>query len=653
VKRKLPFPVIFVALLMLANTIGSAVLLSFYNLKYFFVSLSIAIVLTIIFILILFFMTKSLYRHISRMNRLIKTAGAEYITSLPSPVAVIDDNNTIIWYNEFFREKVALERDAFGLNIQDCINIDILSLKNCENRPCSVNGSIYDVSAKKDSIKTDSIYVLSFQDATEVYKLQKQLVETHHSILVIMLDNYDDIMQNAKESEKAKTTVEAQQLIENFMADTNGIAKSISNNTLLIIMEDCHINKIIEEKFKILDLARNIKIGERTPLTLSIGVGQGTDTLAESEILARQCLDMALGRGGDQAVVKTENGYRFFGGVSKGVEKKSRSKTRVIANALQDLINDCEKIFVMGHRFGDLDSVGSSIGIVSAVRLMGKEAFVVVDKKKNLAIQLIDMVEANSDENYFISPSEACDLIKERDLLIISDTHNKDFLENHELYKKAHQVVIIDHHRKNVNFIDDAVIFHHEPYASSASEMVTELIQYFKLNNKSIPAFASEALLAGIALDTKNFVMRTGVRTFEAAAFLKKTGADTIVVKSLFTNSIDTYQKKTQVVSSAEIYNRCAIAHTEMKCDNIRLVCPQAADELLNITDVDASFVIFRTGDTVNISARSLGALNVQVIMECLGGGGHQTMAAAQLENVSIAEAKKLLAKAIDDNKST
>ncbi|MBO5383766.1 MAG: RNA/single-stranded DNA exonuclease, partial [Ruminococcus sp.] len=290
-KRKLPFPVIFVALLMLANTIGSAVLLSFYSLKYFFVSLSIAIVLTIIFILVLFFMTKSLYRHISRMNRLIKTAGAEYITSLPSPVAVIDDNNTIIWYNEFFREKVALERDAFGLNIQDCINIDILSLKNGENRPCSVNGSIYDVSAKKDSIKTDSIYVLSFQDATEVYKLQKQLVETHHSILVIMLDNYDDIMQNAKESEKAKTTVEAQQLIENFMADTNGIAKSISNNTFLIIMEDCHINKIIEEKFKILDLARNIKIGERTPLTLSIGVGQGTDTLAESEILARQCLD--------------------------------------------------------------------------------------------------------------------------------------------------------------------------------------------------------------------------------------------------------------------------------------------------------------------------------------------------------------------------
>ena len=649
-KSKLPFPVIFVSLLMLANTIGAAILLSLYNLNYFFVTLTIAIVLSIIFILILFFMSKSMYRHVSRMNRLIKTAGAEYITSLPSPVAVIDENNNIIWYNEFFREKVAIEREAFGLNLQDCISIDILALKSGESRPCNVNGSIYDVSAKKDSLKDDTVYVLNFQDATEVYKLQKQIVETHHSVLIIMLDNYDDIMQNAKESEKAKTTVEAQQLIENFMADTNGIAKSISNNTFLIIMEDYHINKIIEEKFKILDLARNIKIGERTPLTLSIGVGQGTDNLIESEILARQCLDMALGRGGDQAVLKTENGYRFFGGVSKGVEKKSKSKTRVIANALQDLITDSERVFVMGHRFGDLDSIGSAVGIVSAVRLMDKEAYVVVDKKKNLASQLIEMVDSNSDTNYFVSPSEACDQIKEKDLLIICDTHNKDFLENGDLYKKSHRVVIIDHHRKNVNFIDDAVIFLHEPYASSASEMVTELIQYFKLDNKSIPAFASEALLAGIALDTKNFVMRTGVRTFEAAAFLKKIGADTIVVKSLFTNSIDTYQKKTQVVSSAEIYNRCAIAHTEMKCDNIRLVCPQAADELLNITDVDASFVLYRTGDIINISARSLGALNVQVIMECLGGGGHQTMAAAQLENVSIAEARKQLIKAIDDN---
>lgn len=642
-------PVVVAALLMLASTMTTSVMLSVYNVRYFLITLIASVVISIIFIFTLFLMSKSMYRHVSRMNRMLKSAGAEYLCSLPSPVTILDENGTIVWYNDFFKEKVAIETDAFGHDLRDFISIDMELLKKGETCSCSVNGSIYDVTANQDSLKETTIYTLHFQDSTELFKLQKQLVDSHPSALIIMIDNYDEIMQNAKESEKAKTTVETEQLIENFMNDTNGVAKRISSSTFLVIMEDSHINSIIENKFKILDEARNIRFNDKSPMTLSIGVGQGTETLAESEALARECLDMALGRGGDQAVVKTENGYRFFGGISKGVEKKSRAKTRIIANTMQELIGNSEKIFIMGHRFGDLDSIGSAVGLASAIKLMEKEAFVVVDRKKNLAFQLIDMVESNCSDEYFITPNAACDQIREDDLLIICDTHNKEFLESNELYKKAHQVVIIDHHRKNVNFIDDAAIFHHEPYASSASEMVAELIQYFKLGDKKIPAFASEALLAGIALDTKNFVMRTGVRTFEAAAFLKKIGADTIVVKSLFTNSIDTYQKKTQVVSSAKIHNRCAVAYTEMKADNIRIFCPQAADELLSITDVDASFVLFRTGDIINISARSLGALNVQVIMEALGGGGHQTMAAAQLENISMADAIKSLHKAIDE----
>ena len=642
-------PVVVAALLMLASTMTTSVMLSVYNVRYFLITLIASVVISIIFIFTLFLMSKSMYRHVSRMNRMLKSAGAEYLCSLPSPVTILDENGTIVWYNDFFKEKVAIETDAFGHDLRDFISIDMELLKKGETCSCSVNGSIYDVTANQDSLKGTTIYTLHFQDSTELFKLQKQLVDSHPSALIIMIDNYDEIMQNAKESEKAKTTVETEQLIENFMNDTNGVAKRISSSTFLVIMEDSHINSIIENKFKILDEARNIRFNDKSPMTLSIGVGQGTETLAESEALARECLDMALGRGGDQAVVKTENGYRFFGGISKGVEKKSRAKTRIIANTMQELIGNSEKIFIMGHRFGDLDSIGSAVGLASAIKLMEKEAFVVVDRKKNLAFQLIDMVESNCSDEYFITPNTACDQIREDDLLIICDTHNKEFLESNELYKKAHQVVIIDHHRKNVNFIDDAAIFHHEPYASSASEMVAELIQYFKLGDKKIPAFASEALLAGIALDTKNFVMRTGVRTFEAAAFLKKIGADTIVVKSLFTNSIDTYQKKTQVVSSAKIHNRCAVAYTEMKADNIRIFCPQAADELLSITDVDASFVLFRTGDIINISARSLGALNVQVIMEALGGGGHQTMAAAQLENISMADAIKSLHKAIDE----
>ncbi|MCI6889040.1 MAG: DHH family phosphoesterase [Ruminococcus sp.] len=649
-KKKMPAALIIISILMLTNVIVSAAMLSIYSKKQFLMVIIPGVLFTLIYIGILIYMSKSLYRHISKMNRNLTTTAAEYMNSLPVPAAVIDDDGIVVWYNEFFKEKVAMERDAFGLDLRDYISIDIHTLKKGEACPCIVNGSYYEVTAKKNEFRDNTLYTLHFHDDTDLYNLQKKYNDTRQSMLIIMIDNYDDIMQNAKESEKAKTSVETEQLIENFMNGTDGIVKKVSSNTFLAIIEDCHLNKIIDEKFKILDGARNIKVDGKTPLTLSIGVGQGASNLAESETLAKQCLDMALGRGGDQAVLKTENGYRFFGGVSKGVEKKSRAKTRIIANTMQDLILNSDRVFVMGHRFGDLDSIGSAAGIVGAVRLMNKEAFVVVDRKKNLALQLVEMIEANVEEKIFISPNEAVDYITQDDLLIIVDTHNKDFIESADLYKEARQVVVIDHHRKTVNFIDNAVIFHHEPYASSASEMVTELIQYFKLDDDNLASCYAEALMAGIALDTKNFVMRTGVRTFEAAAFLRKIGADTVVVKSLFSSSIETYQRKTKIVSSAIIHNRCAIAITEMKSDDIRLICPQAADELLSITNVDASFVIFRTGDIINISARSLGAMNVQVIMECLGGGGHQTMAATQLENVTLQEADKLLRKAIDEN---
>ena len=457
-------------------------------------------------------------------------------------------------------------------------------------------------------------------------------------------------MQNAKESEKAQTSVETEKLIENFMSKTNGFIKKTSSNTFFAIIENRHLNAIIDGRFKILDAARNIKIAGKYPLTFSIGVGQGASSLPESENIARQCLDMALGRGGDQAVIKTDNGYRFFGGVSKGVEKRSRSKTRIIANAMQDLIMSSERVFLMGHRFGDLDSVGAACGLAGALKILGKQAYIAVDRSKNLASNLIDIVDEETNYGLFINPAEAEELIGPNDMLIIVDTHNKDYVESRALYEKAHSVVVIDHHRKTVNFIDDAVIFHHEPYASSASEMVTEIIQYFNYSSdEKIASCHADALLAGIMLDTKNFVMRTGVRTFEAAAYLKKMGADTVAVKLLFSNSIDSYRRKTQIVASAKIHNNCAIAAADFKSDDIRLVAPQAADELLGITDVDASFVIYKTGSTVNISARSLGALNVQVIMEQLGGGGHQTMAATQLEGITAEGAVKALIYAIDD----
>jgi len=613
----------------------------------FYISTAVLILISIVYTVIY---SRNSMRRISKMNKHLESSAAEFMNSLPAPVAVIDDQRQFVWYNQIFAEKIGLGQDVYGLDFEGFVKIDIDSLVSNGSALCPIKGCIYNVTAEKFDKNDMSFLVLYFHDDTNYYAIKKSMDESHPNVLIMTIDNYDDIMQNAKESEKAQTSVETEKLIENFMSKTNGFIKKTSPNTFYAIIENIHLKEIIDGKFKILDAARNIKIAGKYPLTFSIGVGQGARSLADSEILARQCLDMALGRGGDQAVVKTENGYRFFGGVSKGVEKRSRSKTRIIANAMQDLIMSSDKVFIMGHRFGDLDSVGAASGLAGAVLLLEKEVYIAVDRSKNLANNLIDMVDKESNCGLFVTPSEAELMIGPNDMLVIVDTHNKDYIESRELYEKARSVVVVDHHRKTVNFIDDAVIFHHEPYASSASEMVTELIQYFNYNNdEKIASCYADALLSGIMLDTKNFVMRTGVRTFEAAAFLKKLGADTVAVKLLFSNSIDSYRRKTQIVASAKIHNNCAIAAADFKSDDIRLVAPQAADELLGITDVAASFVIYKTGNIINISARSLGALNVQVIMEQLGGGGHQTMAAVQLENVTIEDAVKSLINAIDD----
>ena len=652
-KKKFPAVMLILHLLALGVLIP-AFLLSNNNSTIINILFAAAIALIFSCIVYTIIYSRNSMRRISKMNQHLESSAAGFMNSLPAPVAVIDDNRQFVWYNQVFSEKIGLGQDVYGLDFESFVKMDIDIISGNGYGICPINGCIYNVTSEKFEKNDMSFLVLYFHDDTNYYTIKRDMTESHPNVVIITIDNYDEIMQNAKESEKAQTSVETEKLIENFMSKTNGFIKKTSSNTFFAIIENKHLNEIIEEKFKILDSARNIKISGKFPLTFSIGVGQGAHSLAESEKIARQCLDMALGRGGDQAVVKTDNGYRFFGGVSNGVEKRSRSKTRIIANAMQDLISNCERVFIMGHRFGDLDSVGAACGIAGAVINLEKEAYIAVDRSKNLAVNLIDKIDTETEGALFVTPSDAESMIGPNDLLVIVDTHNKDYIESRTLYERARAVVVIDHHRKTVNFIDNAVIFHHEPYASSASEMVTEMIQYFNYpNDEKIASCFADALLSGIMLDTKNFVMRTGVRTFEAAAFLKKLGADTIAVKHLFSNSIDSYRRKTQIVASAKLHNNCAIASADFKSDDIRIVAPQAADELLGITDVDASFVIYRTNSTVNISARSLGGLNVQVIMEQLGGGGHQTMAATQLENITIEEAAKALITAIDDCKNS
>lgn len=651
-KKRFPAVIaVLIAIIIVGQVLVSLSLLK-YNCLHGLIGLTAAAVTAIAMIITSAVYSKNSMRHISKMNAHLEASAAEYMNTLPAPIAVIDREKKFVWYNGSFTEKISRGSDVFGFSFEEYVKLDVDALIEDGSAVCRINGMIFRA-VSEEFVKGDiSFLIIYFHDETDYFTLKKESEESHPNVVIMTIDTYDEIMQNAKESEKAQASVEIEQLVERFMSSTNGFIKKTAPNTFYAVIENRHLDEKIRSKFKILDLARNIKISGKYPLTFSIGVGLGANSLDESERIARQCLDMALGRGGDQAVIKTENGYRFFGGVSKGVEKMSRTKTRIIANAMQDIIMNSDRIFIMGHRFGDLDSVGASCGLAGALRLLGKEVCIAVDRSRNLAVNLIDAVGSKMGGTLFIPPAAAVSTIGVNDTLIVVDIHSKDFLESRELYDKARQVIVIDHHRKTANYIDNAVISHHEPNASSASEMVTELIQYFHFSDDGkIPQCCAEALMSGIMLDTKNFVMRTGARTFEAAAFLKKLGADTVAVKLLFSNSFDSYKRKTQIVASAKIHNNCAIATAEFKSDDIRIVAPQAADELLNITDVDASFVIYKTGSIVNISARSLGATNVQVIMELLGGGGHQTMAAAQLEGKTIQEAVKLLITAIDQRK--
>ncbi len=605
-------------------------------------------VISLALLIEIFVVSRNVRRYIFKMDKDITLTQKESLYYFPAPTIIIDENSVIVWYNKLFEERVFTDKEAYGQKLTTLLNVDINRIYTKNGAVLKHDGRYYRVIGTRSQNPELNLSMVYFEDISQFKALEYEHFNSRPCVVLLMIDNYEDMLSNVKESEKAHILVQIETLLEKFMEPTTGILRRSSNDKFVAVIEERHIHEMIEKRFDILDKARQIMVNERLSVTLSMGVGRGGETLSESELFAKQALDMSLGRGGDQCSVKTATGFEFFGGVSKGIEKHTKVKTRIIATALAELIEGNDKIFIMGHRFGDLDSAGSSVGLCGAIRKLGKESYVVIDPHKNLAKQLINHIKTNDIKDMFLSPEDALNYIGEKTLLIIVDTHNPDFVDSKELYEKCKHVVVIDHHRKMVNFIDKAVIFYHEPYASSASEMVTELIQYFGENLK-ISAPEAEALLAGIMLDTKNFVMRTGVRTFEAAAFLRKLGADTVAVRNLFSSSIETYQQKSRLVANAELYHNCAIATSDIKAEEIRMAAPQAADELLGISGVSASFVLFEMNGIVNVSARSLGNFNVQVIMEKLGGGGHQTMAGVQLEGVSLESARQSLCEAIDE----
>lgn len=607
---------------------------------------AVSVIAALLLVLEYVFFGSTTKKYIAKTAAMINKTEKESLLNFPAPAVIIDENNCIVWYNRLFGRRVYSEEEAYGLDITELFKLDMDRIYSREGDTVCYNERFYDVHA----VHTDhggDMSMLYFADKTQFVELDYRFRQTRQSVIIVMIDYYEELISNLRESEKAHVLVSIERLIENFIDGTTAISRRAGNDRFYVIMEEQYLQPIIDKRFEILEQARKITVGERTNITLSIGVGHQAGDLAESEKYAKQALDMCLGRGGDQAAVRTENGYEFYGGLSKGISRNTRVKSRMVANALVELVNSHERVLVMGHTYGDLDSIGSATGICAAVKAMGKECYVVVDKERNLAHLMIDYIEENSIKNYYISPQEGLSKMNEETLLIITDTHNPDLVDSKELLEKASCLAVIDHHRLMVKAIEKSDLFYHEPSASSASEMVAELLEYFPGDLKICPQVA-EVLMAGIMLDTKSFVMNTGVRTFEAAAYLRKLGADTIAVKKLFANSMETYRQKAAIINSSKIYRKCAIAHADGTFSNIRVAASKAADEMLEISGVNASFVLYELGGKVNISARSLGRYNVQVIMESMGGGGHHEMAACQL-NTDMDDAKKQLISAIDE----
>lgn len=587
-------------------------------------------------------------RQLAALRESLYGAREESVGAYPMATMMVRQNGEILWQNDYCRQHVLGGEDAFGRQLGEVApQVELTEEGSPEGQNVVVGNRMYTCHCLLTQRDAEAVYVLYFFDDHDLKVYAKEYFDSRPWVLLMVIDNFSELFVDAKENERSKTMGEIEHIIETFAEENCGLLKKLDKDRYIAVIEDRYMRQIEASRFQVLDQIRGITAGDRISATMSIGVGSKEGSLHESESLARQALDMALGRGGDQAAVKLRDGYEFFGGVSKGVEKRNKVRTRIVANAITEIVQTSQNILVMGHRFADLDCVGAAVGLCAGLRNMGHNASIVLDQGRSLAQSLVVKMKEEGLGELFISPEDALERLAADTLLFVVDTHVKTLLESTTVYAGCRNVVVIDHHRKMVDHIDDAIIFFHEPYASSACEMVAELVQYLGENQKIAPAEAS-AMLSGIMLDTKNFTLRTGVRTFEAAAYLRRMGADTVEVRKLFASNMESYQQKAQLVAAAQAYRGCAIACTEKEMPDMRIIASQAADELLNISGVEASFLLFKVGNGVNLSARSMGTVNVQIIMESMGGGGHQTMAAAQLTEITMEETCQRLRQAID-----
>ena len=574
---------------------------------------------------------------------------------IPLPITVcMIGNGQIIWCNEQFHSVYDMHDSMFEQTLEDIIPgfdtswlVDDKSVYPSEVKIGDKYYMVIGSRVRPMDGSTSVLMTLYWLDCTELVSLRQEYDESRPVVAIVSIDNYEELVKNANDSEKATMLASVDNRIGEWAKDIQGVLRKYDRDKYIFVMEERNLAQITQDKFSVLDTVRSIVSREGINATLSIGIGRDGKTLQEKYEFAQLALDMALSRGGDQTVIKNRYAFEFFGGCAKEVEKRTKVKSRVMANALGQLMRDSSQVFVMGHHHTDIDALGAAVGVVCAARSRGKQVHVVLHRAQTLAQPLLERVEASGDyDGVFIEPEQAAELIDGNSLMVVVDTNRPDFVDAPELLSRFRKVAVIDHHRRAADYIENCAVNMHEPSASSASELVSELLQYM-VPNQTISRIEAESLLAGIYLDTKGFSIKAGVRTFEAAAYLRRAGADMIAVKRLFQNSFQDYMQRERVISCAEnAPGGIVVAEADFPVP--RPTAAQAADELLNIIGVRASIVAFPFGEDIVVSARSMGAVNVQVLTEMLGGGGSLTAAGAQLQNTDWLRAKEQIMKAIE-----
>ena len=605
-------------------------------------------------------------KNLENLNKRFDSLTKQAIFDMPFPLVVTDEKAKILWYNTPFIN-LFNEKDVIDSDLENLIgDIDIANILNSQGErtiPVELNKrffNIYTNVVENKSEKGEGRSVLFYLvDNTAYQNLKDKYTDDFAIVAKVEVDNFDEAISSAPSEIRPLLIAEIDSTISQYFEEYDALVRKSDEDLYLVVMNFKSLRAIKEKKFDILDDLRDLNKGNSIPITLSIGVSSFGLNFKDAYVESDSSLDLALGRGGDQAVVKVEDNYEFFGGKSKAVEKRNKVKARVIGEALKQLIERSENVYIMGHKNPDMDAIGAAIGCLRATLNRNKEGYIVLEKSNPSIDNLIDRMKEEEPEIYekVISRETALNRIKHSSLLVLVDNHKPSFTECPELLDKTNQIVVIDHHRRGKEFVDNPVLQYVEPYASSTCELITEMLTYMS-SDLNLTHFEADALMSGIVVDTKNFSFQTGVRTFEAASVLKRAGANMLKVKALFQDDLDTMVYRAEVIHNTKmIHDNIAVSRFDKESNNSVLVAAQAADALLDINGIDASFVLTINDGKTHISGRSRGeVVSVQLILEKIGGGGHLNMAGAQLETTDLDEAEKILTEAIDeyltDNKS-